>query len=74
MESMDQHGKVSKRINLDYLKQFLTDELVAGDEVYELNWAGKKGGILDANSVCYKNTASPGRKRVYSGRLTGGCI
>lgn len=49
VESMDQNGKVSKRINLDYLKQFLTDELVAGDEVYELNWAGKKAAILDAN-------------------------
>lgn len=54
VESADSDGKVSKKVDLAYLKQFLADELVEGEEVYELNWAGKKAAVLDANRLSTK--------------------
>ncbi len=54
VENKDKDGRISKKIDIDYLRQFLSDEIVEGDEVYTLNWAGKKAAILDANRTITK--------------------
>lgn len=48
-ESKDENGKLKKSINFVLLKQMLSDEIVDGDEAYELNWVGKKASIVETN-------------------------
>jgi len=54
VEATDASGKVRKKINMDYLRQFLSPEVLEGDEVYEMTWVGKKASIVDANTPVTK--------------------
>ena len=38
VESIDKSGKISRKVDIEYLAQFLSDEIVESDEVYELKW------------------------------------
>ena len=38
-ETVDENGKPKKAINFELLKQMLTDDIIEGDEAYELSWA-----------------------------------
>lgn len=50
-EARDEHGKVTRTIDFDLLKQELSDVLVEGEkERYQLTWPGKKQAILNANT------------------------
>lgn len=48
-ETKDENGKPKKAINFDTLKQMLSDDIIEGDEAYELSWSGKKAAIVEAN-------------------------
>jgi adenine-specific DNA-methyltransferase len=51
-EAKDENGKLKKVINFELLKQVLSDDVVDGDEAYELTWVGKKASIVEAgNSI-----------------------
>ncbi|OON93514.1 MAG: hypothetical protein ATN31_06065 [Candidatus Epulonipiscioides saccharophilum] len=43
-----------KGINFELLKQLLSEDLLAGNEVYEFSWVGKKQSIIDANKPIRK--------------------
>ena len=47
-ETKGKDGKLKKAVNFDLLRQFLSKDLVEGDEVYEFTWVGKKESILEA--------------------------
>ena len=38
-----------KAVNFDILRQILSEDIVEGDEAYELGWVGKKAAILESN-------------------------
>lgn len=48
-EAADENGKLKKVINLELLKQMLSDDVIDGDEAYEFTWVGKKAAIVEAN-------------------------
>ena len=62
VESIDKDGKISRKVDIEYLAQFLSDEIVESDEVYELKWAGKRAAILDANRAITK-TLRPNKNK-----------
>lgn len=45
-ETKDENGKLKKSINFKMLKQMLLEDIVDGEEVYELSWVGKKHRLL----------------------------
>lgn len=49
VETKDQEGHISRKIDLEYLKPFLSADDAGGKETYELTWAGKRAAIADAN-------------------------
>jgi len=50
-ESRAEHGKITRAIDFDLLKQELSAVLVEGEkERYQLTWPGKKQAILNANT------------------------
>jgi len=50
-EARDEHGKVTRAVDFDLLRQELSDVLVEGEkERYQLTWPGKKQAILNANT------------------------
>ncbi len=54
-ETRDTNGKMKKAIDFDLLKQMLTDEVAdSQDERYRLDWPGKKGSLLKANTPITK--------------------
>ena len=53
-ETKDENGKSKKAINFDLLKQFLSEDIVEGDESYEFTWVGKKESIVEANKPIRK--------------------
>lgn len=53
-ETADENGKLKKAINLEMLKQMLSDEVAEGDEAYEFTWVGKKASIVEANKPIRK--------------------
>lgn len=61
-ETVDENGKPKKAINFELLKQMLTDDIIEGDEAYELSWAGKKASIVEANRPTRK-TLRPMKER-----------
>lgn len=61
-ETADENGKPKKAINFELLKQMLTDDIIEGDEAYELSWAGKKASIVEANRPIRK-TLRPMKER-----------
>ena len=48
-ETRGADGAIRRAINFDILRQMLTDEAIAGDEVYELSWVGKKAAMVEAS-------------------------
>lgn len=62
VETKDKSGRLTKKINFDYLKQLLTDEIAEGSEVYEMTWPGKKAAIVDANRAIAKTLRPDKRK------------
>lgn len=53
-EVKDETGKIKRSINFALLKQLLSDEVVDGDEAYELTWAGKRAAIIEAGKPIRK--------------------
>lgn len=50
-EARDEHGKVTRAVDFDLLRQELSDVLIEGEkERYQLTWPGKKHAILNANT------------------------
>jgi adenine-specific DNA-methyltransferase len=55
IEMFDENGKVKKAIDFDLLRQILSKDLVDNDdERYRLDWPGKKGSLLKANTPITK--------------------
>lgn len=48
-ESVDENGNKKLVANLEMLRQMLADDVLVGDEAYELTWVGKKASIVEAN-------------------------
>lgn len=53
-ETVDENGKSKKAINFEILKQMLSEDIIDGDEAYELTWVGKKSSIVEANKPIRK--------------------
>ncbi len=53
-ESLDKSGRIKKVINFDMLRQMLSSEALAEDEVYEFTWVGKKAAIVEAHKPIRK--------------------
>lgn len=53
-EGKDENGQLKKLINLDMLKQMLSDSVTEGKEAYEFTWPGKKEAIIEANTPIRK--------------------
>ena len=53
-ETKGADGKVKKAINFDLLRQMLSEEIIEGEEAYELTWVGKKSAIVEANKPVRK--------------------
>lgn len=47
-ESKDKNGRPVLTVNMDVLRQMLTEETLPGDESYEFTWVGKKAAIAEA--------------------------
>lgn len=48
-ESIDENGRVVKRIDFEMLKQMLSDDIADAAENYEFTWPGKRKAIVEAN-------------------------
>ena len=53
-ETVDENGNPKKAINFELLKQFLSGDVLEGDEAYEFTWVGKKAAIVEANKPIRK--------------------
>lgn len=53
-EGKDREGNITKKVNIDALRQMFSDDIVEGDEVYEFTWVGKKASIIEANKPTRK--------------------
>lgn len=53
-ETIGADGKPKKAINFDALKQMLSEDIIDGNEAYELGWAGKKAAVVEANKPIRK--------------------
>ncbi len=53
-EARGEDGKLKKAVNFELLKQMLSDEVLAGEEVYEFTWVGQKAAIVEANKPIRK--------------------
>lgn len=51
-----------KAINFELLKQMLSDEVIDGDEAYEISWAGKRNAIIESNRPI-KKTLRPQKEK-----------
>ena len=69
-ETKDEHGKPKKAVNFELLRQMLSDEVIDGDEAYELTWVGKKASIVEANKPIRK-TLRPCKKESVNWDNTG---
>ena len=54
VESSGEDGRISKKIDIEYIKRMLSGETVESGEVYELNWPGKRAAVIDANRTITK--------------------
>lgn len=68
-ETVDENGNPKKAINFDTLRQMLSDDIIEGEEVYELSWAGKKNSIIEANRPIRK-TLRPMKERSVNWNTT----
>lgn len=48
-ESVDRKGNKRLAVNLDVLRQMLSEDILEGEEAYEFTWVGKKASIVEAN-------------------------
>lgn len=48
-ESIDEKGERRLSVDMEILRQMLTDTVLPGDEAYQLCWVGKKAAIVEAN-------------------------
>ena len=48
-ESLDENGVGKLSVDMEILRQMLTDTVLPGDEAYQLSWVGKKAAIVEAN-------------------------
>lgn len=53
-EIRSKNGELRTGIDFGILKQFLSDEVIDGEELFTLSWVGKKQAIVDANSPVRK--------------------
>lgn len=53
-KSTPDHPVYKKAINLKLLNQMLSDQVLEGDEAYEMTWVGKKAAIVEANKPIIK--------------------
>lgn len=68
-ETTDKNGKLKKVINFEILKQMLSDDIIDGNETYELSWVGKKASIIEANRPVRK-TLRPIKERSVNWNTT----
>jgi len=55
-ESKDEYGVIVKNVNFDLLQQELSGNIIEGvKERFQLDWPGKKGALLTANSPLAKS-------------------
>lgn len=47
-------GQLKRAIDFDKLKQYLSEDIVEGEEYFGLSWVGKRQSIIDANSPIRK--------------------
>lgn len=69
-EEKDPEGRICRKLDLEYLKQYLSGEILEGDEAYAFTWPGKKAAIAEANRSIRK-TLRPVRERSVSWEETG---
>ena len=48
-EGVDRNGNRRLSVNLDVLRQMLSEDILEGEETYEFTWVGKKASIVEAN-------------------------
>lgn len=48
-EGIDEKGERKLSVDMEILRQMLTDTVLPGDEAYQLSWVGKKAAIVEAN-------------------------
>lgn len=53
-ESVDENGNKKLVANMAMLRQMFAEDVLAGDEAYELTWVGKKASIVEANKPIRK--------------------
>ena len=63
-ETIGADGKPKKAINFDALKQMLSEDIIDGNEAYELGWAGKKAAVVEANKPIRKTLRPQPEKSV----------
>ncbi len=54
VEASDNAGGYKRSVNFAILKQMLSEDVVEGDEAYELTWVGKKASIVEAGKPIRK--------------------
>lgn len=63
-EMKDENGNLKKGINFEVLKQILSEDVVDGNEAYELTWVGKKAAIVESNKPIRKTLRPMKQKSV----------
>lgn len=58
IESKSEDGKVSKKLNIEMLKQVLGEKVTDSTETYDFTWIGKRNSIVEANKPT-RNTLRP---------------
>lgn len=48
-ERIDKDGNIKLAVNMKMFCQMFSEEVLAGEEAYELTWVGKKASIIEAN-------------------------
>ena len=54
VETIDDNGKPIKKVNVEMLRQILSDSALSTEEYYDFNWVGKKACIAEANQSIRK--------------------
>lgn len=55
VETIDEHGRPSKKVSFEMLKQMLSSNALSSEESYEFNWVGKNACIAEANQSIRKS-------------------
>lgn len=65
VETMGQNGQIVRKVDWEYLRQMLSDEVVEGGETYTFTWPGKKKAAAEVNQSISK-TLRPDMKKSVS--------